>query len=88
MVGCHLTMILGSLGSLTVVILLAACTKFHLFFERSVTHKEPRKVPDLNANTSEPDKATKKHRYLKDRVEKSWFARFVDILEYLVSWLR
>jgi hypothetical protein len=46
------------------------------------------KVPDLNANTNEPDKAKNEYRYLKDRVEKSWFARFVDILEHLVSWAR
>jgi hypothetical protein len=46
------------------------------------------KVLEQKANTSEPDKATKEHLYLKDRVEKSWFARFVDILEHLVSWLR
>jgi transposase len=57
MVGCRLTMILGSLGSLTVVILLAACTKLHLIFERSVSHKErhrdaaDRTVKDIRRKT-------------------------------------
>ncbi|WP_299813551.1 hypothetical protein [uncultured Roseibium sp.] len=45
-------------------------------------------MPDRNSNDSDPYEAKKKHRYLKERVENSWFARFVEVLELFVFWAR